>query len=286
MEFVDKIIGVLADPPPEFAFEVSEAGLAWSAPRGKGFTAFENGTLRVSPSEENVLRPESMARAVREVTGEATGRKRRTAAVILPDYAGRTTVLDFDSFPGKPEDQETLVKFRLRKAVPFDIDSASMSYHPQPRTGSKKVDVVASSMSLETLARYEAPFRAAGLHVGFVTTSMLSALDAVPNSGCRVVVKLNGVVLAIAVTDGGALRLLRTIELPEASPDAIGEHLIPTLIYVEDEWGRKPQSVYAVGFDPMWLESELAAETLNSPYGAAQANNAGLLGWLAAGGRL
>jgi len=174
MSFVDSINGLLADPPPEFGFEVTEAGLAWSSPAGKGFTAFDPNTLRVSPSDENVLRPESMARAVREVTGEANGRKRRSAAVILPDYAGRTTVLDFDSFPAKVEEQETLVKFRLRKAVPFDIDSASVSYFAQPRTASKKIDVVASSMSLETLARYEAPFRAAGLHVGFVTPSILA----------------------------------------------------------------------------------------------------------------
>ena len=286
MGFAESINGLLADPPPEFSFEVSEAGLAWVSPKGKGFTAFDPNTLRVSPSEENVLRPESMARAVREVTGEAAGRKRRTTAVILPDYAGRTTVLDFDSFPAKAEEQETLVKFRLRKAVPFDIDSAAVSYFAQSRAGSKKVDVVASSMSLETLARYEAPFRAAGLHVGFVTTSILAALHAVPDAGCQVVVKLNGTVLALAVTDGGALRLLRTIELPEASPDAIAEHLIPTLTFIEDEWGKKPQNVYAVGFDPRWLESELAAEELNGPFGVAQAHNAGLLGWLAAGGRI
>jgi type IV pilus assembly protein PilM len=286
MGFLENINGLLADPAPDFSFEVSEAGLAWSSAKGKGFTEFDPNTLRVSPSEENVLRPESMARAVREVTGDATGRKRRTAAVILPDYAGRTTVLDFDSFPAKAEEQETLVKFRLRKAVPFDIDSASVSYYAQPRSGSKKVDVVASSMSLETLARYEAPFRAAGLHVGFVTTSMMAALHAVPGTGCQVVVKLNGTVLALAVTDGGALRLLRTIELPEASPDAIAEHLIPTLTYIEDEWGKTPQNVYAVGFDPQWLAAELSAEVLQGPFGAAQAHNAGLLGWLAAGGRI
>lgn len=286
MGFVDSINGLLADPPPDFGFEVTEAGLAWSSAKGKGFTAFDPNTLRVSPSEENILRPDSIARAVREVTGEGASRKRRTAAVILPDYAGRTTVLDFDSFPAKPEEQETLVKFRLRKAVPFDIDSASVSYFPQPRHGSKKIDVIASSISLETLARYEAPFRASGLHVGFVTTSMMATLNAVPTNGCRVVVKLNGLVLALAVTDSGALRLLRTIELPEASPDSIAEHLIPTLTYLEDEWGKQPLGVYAVGFDPQWLAPEVTAEALQSPLGAAQAHNAGLLGWLAAGGRL
>lgn len=287
MSFVDTINGLLADPPPEFGFEVSDEGLAWYSPKGNGFTSFEPGTLRVSPSEENVLRPEVLARAIRDVTGDPGGRKRRrTAAVILPDYAGRTTVLDFDALPGKAEERETLVKFRLRKAVPFDIDSATLSYFPQQRPGSKKLDVVASSMSLETLARYEAPFRASGLHVGFVTTSMLAALNAVPPTGCRVLVKLNGLVLALAVTDNGTLRLLRTIELLEASPEAIAEHLMPTVTFIEDEWDRRPESVYVVGFDPLWLETGLPGEFLQGPYGAAQAHNAGLLGWLAGGKRV
>jgi type IV pilus assembly protein PilM len=286
MSFVDKINSLLADPPPDFGFEMSEAGLAWSAPKGKGFTAFEPGTVRVSPTEENILRADAVARAVKDVTGDAGGRKRRTAALILPDYAGRTTVLDFDSFPAKTEEQESLIKFRLRKAVPFDIDSASVSFHAQARGASKKVDVIASAISLETLARYEAPFRAAGLQVGFVAPAMIVALNALPANGCQVVVKLNGLVLALAVLDGGALRLLRTIELPEASPDAIFEHLIPTLTYVEDEWGQKPQRVYTVGLDPQWLAPDVAAEPLPTPYGTAQSHNAGLFGWLAAGGRL
>lgn len=286
MSFVDKINGLLADPPPEFGFELTEAGLAWSSPKGKGFTAFEPGTLRISPTEENILRAEAVARAVRDVTGEPVGRKRRTAALLLPDYAGRTTVLDFDSFPAKAEEQESLVKFRLRKAVPFDIDSASVSYFPQPRTGSKKVDVIASAMSLETLARYEAPFRAAGLHVGFVSPSLVAALQSVPAGGCHMVVKLAGAVLALGVTDAGSLRLLRTIELPEITPEAIADHVIPTLTYMEDEWGKKPQSIYAIGIDPAWLEPEVAATPLQGPMGMLLPHNAGLLGWLAAGGRL
>jgi type IV pilus assembly protein PilM len=273
---------LLADPPPEFGFEVSEAGLAWSSPRGRGFTPFDSGTLRVSPSEENVLRADAFSRVVREVTGEAPGRKRRTAVLVLPDHAGRTTVLDFDSFPAKQEEQQTLVRFRLRRAVPFDIDSAAVSHVAQPRGGgSKKVDVLASAISLETLARYEAPFRAAGLHVGFVTMSTLAALETLPAVGCRMLLKLSGLVLTMAVVDAGAVRMLRTLELTELSPDAIAEHLLPTLTYLEDEWSRKPQVFYPLGFDPHWLPPEYAAEPMPGPFGIPQGHNAGLLGWLA-----
>ena len=59
-------------------------------------------------------------------------KKRRPAAVILPDYAARVSVLDFDSFPSSPEEQLSLVRFRVKKTIPFDIDSAAVSYWVQP----------------------------------------------------------------------------------------------------------------------------------------------------------
>ena len=36
MSIVDRINGLMADPPPEFGFEISEGGLAWSSAKGKG----------------------------------------------------------------------------------------------------------------------------------------------------------------------------------------------------------------------------------------------------------
>ena len=60
--------------------------------------------------------------------------------MILPDYAARVSVLDFDSFPSTPEEQLSLVRFRVKKTIPFDIDSAAVSYYvqPAPRQGARK----------------------------------------------------------------------------------------------------------------------------------------------------
>ena len=90
-------------------------------------------------------------------------------------------MLDFDSFPKDPAEQNTLVRFRVKKSVPFDVDSAAVAYHVQPRPGSKTLDVVVVVTALEIIARYEAPFRAAGLQpgltpcgVGLITGSNLA----------------------------------------------------------------------------------------------------------------
>ena len=52
-----------------------------------------------------------------------------------------------------------------------------MSYCAQP-AADKKLDVVVAVAPLEIVARYEAPFRAAGMNPGLVTTSCLAALRA------------------------------------------------------------------------------------------------------------
>jgi len=156
----------------------------------------------------------------------------------------------------------------------------------QPRQGSaKEVDVLATLVSLEILAKYEAPFRVAGLWPGRITTSTLAALDLVPADGCRVLVKLANKVLTIAVTMGGSLRLLRCVELATADEEELGGVLYPTLAYLEDELKTRPQSVHLCGLAALPSDVELPVEPLQSPFGAPAATNAGLLGYLAAGGR-
>ncbi len=212
--------------------------------------------------------------------------KPRRAALILPDPAARVSVLDFDSFPTNAEEQLALVRFRVKKTVPFDIDSAAVSYYPQPVADGKKkkFEVVVVSVALEVLARYEALFRTAGFHPGEVTTSALAALNLYSQEGPGVIAKLAGNVLTVMVVVGGRLRLFRCLALEEASEDEILGVLHPTLAYAEDELGAKVVRLTVYGFDnPPSLDlggTHLAAEPLRSRLGPLGAFNAGLLGYL------
>ena len=40
----------------------------------------------------------------------------------------RVFVLDFDSLPAKPAEALPVLRFRLRKMVPFDVEHAGVSY--------------------------------------------------------------------------------------------------------------------------------------------------------------
>src|SRR5262249_55715983 len=119
---IEKLKSLLRDPPPAMAFEISEAGIA-AARIGShtelGFHPLKPGTLSVSPLKENVIDPDEFVMAVRAL---ATAQKRREAAIILPDYCTRMTVLDFDSFPTDAKEQASLVRFRVKRSVPFDVE--------------------------------------------------------------------------------------------------------------------------------------------------------------------
>jgi type IV pilus assembly protein PilM len=208
-------------------------------------------------------------------------RKRRDIALILPDYCARVAVLDFDNFPADAKEQLSLVRFRMKKSVPFDVESAAVGYWAQTAGG--KVDVVAAVAPVEIIARYEAPFRAAGMNPGFVTTSSLAMLHLVEGRQVTVIAKLSGNVLTLMVLNGGVVKLIRCLELGDVAAD-----LYPTFAYVEDQLGVKAELLLLCGFGATTDEYQrqfhrdlgIPVEALRSPLGVPSETNAGLIGYL------
>jgi type IV pilus assembly protein PilM len=284
MSLLSSITRLVKDPPPSYVFEFSEEGLAYSHDGKNGFERFPPETLRAAPIGDNVLR----ADAVSEVIGRVAppnGSKRRTAALLLPDATVRVSVLDFDSFPDAADEQISLVRFRVKKTIPFDVESASVSYYMQPGANSNgKKEVVAATVSLEVLARYEALFRAAGFQPGDVTVSALAALNLYRGGeGVDVLAKLAGTSLTVMAVASGRLKLFRCLALEEASEDEIMSVLHPTFAYAEDELGSPARRLILCGFDSMPTGLPCQIEPLRGRLGEPNAFNAGLFGYLEQG---
>jgi type IV pilus assembly protein PilM len=287
---LDTLKGLLQDPPPAMAFEITEAGIAAARIGVRtelDFQPLKAGTLTVSPLKENVNDAEEFSQAVRSVSATQASRKRKDIALILPDFSARISVLDFDHFPSDPKEQAALIRFRLRRSVPFDVESAVLSYWAQS-PGHKKVEVLAVMAPLEIISRYEAPFRALGMNPGLVTTSSLAALELAPEEGVSVVAKMTGHVLTVLVRVKSAVRLVRCLELPSPQLDDVAAVLLPTFVYVEDNLGGKAERLLLCGFGPQTDEAQrrfqeelgVEVEPLRSPLGTPGENNAGLLGFL------
>jgi type IV pilus assembly protein PilM len=281
---------LLQDPPPTHAFELSEEGIAFapvSQPTLEKFSPLETGVLLVSPLHDNVQQPQVLLDRIQSLA-PANGNRKRRAAVILPDYCARVAVLDFDTFPTDLEEQQALVRFRLKKSVPFEVDTAVVSYVEQPRSGSRKIEVLAAVMSSDIVVQYEAPFRAAGFHPGLVTTSSLAALNLLAPDGITLLVKLSGRVLSVLVLQENAVNLARCVEMEGGRQDDIESVLHPTIAYIEDELKGRPKQIWLAGFGlemgqlaPRWeKEWGVAVQAIRSRYGSPGKGNAGLLGYL------
>lgn len=286
MSFLSHITRLVTDPPPSHIFELSEAGIAFSRHGQTGFQPFDPGTVEVSPLQDNVLRPDVFSAAIQRIAPSNGGSKRRSAALILPDHAVRVSLLDFDSFPASPEEQQALVRFRIKKTIPFEIDSAAIRFCVQPPSanaksnGVKKTDVVAVTVALEILARYEALFRNAGFHPGEVTTASLAALNLCKDTDAVVIAKLAGNVLTVMAQVDGRLRLFRCLEVdPQNDEDILGV-LFPTFAYVEDELGQAARKLILCGFERAPAGLNVGIDLLKGRAGMAGPFNAGLLGYL------
>jgi hypothetical protein len=152
----------------------------------------------------------------------------------------------------------------------------------------KKTDVLVVMTPLEIVSRYEAPFRAAGMNPGFVTTSILSALELAPEDGISVVAKITGRVLTLVVREKGIVKLVRCLEIASQELDDIAGVLLPTFVYVEDNLAGRVEHLSLCAFGPRSDEAQrrfaeelgVPVEPLRSPLGVPGENNAGLLGYL------
>jgi type IV pilus assembly protein PilM len=246
-----------------------------------------------SPSAPNVLKPQLYRDALTRIALVPPA-KRPGAALVIPDYAVRMAVIDFEQFPTREEDCIALLRFRLRKTVPFHIDEARLSYAVQVNE-SKQIEVLTVAIARPILEEYEAILTAAGYRVGLVMPSSIAALRlcVASDRGLSVVAKAAGSTLSVMLLDGPRVRLVRCLDLSlsgdEVQPSeekTVLPLLQQTLAYAEDQIGQPVTRLLLCGFGPdtetlgshAQREFNIPYTPLRSKFGTPSQVNAGLLG--------
>ncbi|HEY0784238.1 MAG TPA: hypothetical protein VGD62_00105 [Acidobacteriaceae bacterium] len=270
---------------PELACEISTAGVLAARPEGDTlvtqFVPLAAGCLSPGTKPPNVLDRAKVVGAVRSAVSAVAERARnlpggrslpgnRALTVILPDAAVRVLLLDFDSLPTKRAEVLSILRFRLRKLVPFEVDDAVISY----QLGSQASDltrVLVTVIPREVLLEYEGVVREAGFYAGVVLPSTLAAttlLGAEP----ALLVNRNGNTLTTAIVRGEDLLLHRALEfevdagsslalvtqpdpLVAIAPPAtearreedIRQTVSVALAYYEDTLAQNPEALYYIG---------------------------------------
>lgn len=202
-------------------------------------------------TESNLRQRSSVVSALREALGNVGGRSRDVVA-ILPDAAVRVVLLDFETLPTKREEAEGVVRFRLRKSLPFDVDKAKVSY--QAQTSPAGMRVVAAVALNSVVEEYEAAFVEAGFSPGVVLPSMLAALGGAPAEHATLVVKVDVRTTSIAILDNQQLLLFRTLENTRGvsiSGEQLAEDVYPSVVFFQDTYSTNIGQIFVAGVSDM-----------------------------------
>ena len=147
--------------------------------------------------------------------------KTRDITLIVPDSTARVLLLDFDSLPSRASEALPVVRFRLKKLLPFEADDASVSY--QVMSSEKNlVRVVAAAMPREVIDEYELAVRDAGYEPGAILPSTLASLTLLharaASEHASLIVNANQYAITTAIVRSGVLLLHRTLDFTAEVP--------------------------------------------------------------------
>ncbi|MGA2979935.1 MAG: hypothetical protein ABSD76_10120 [Terriglobales bacterium] len=223
------------------------------------------GTVVPDLMEANLRDGAAIRQAIESSLASVGGGRSRDVIAILPDTSVRVVLLDFETLPAKRDEAEAVVRFRLKKSLPFDPDTARISYHAQ--SSGKGMRVVAAVVLNTVLEEYESAFRDVGYNAGVVMPSMLAALGAADAERPTLVVKVDARTISIAILDQEQLLLFRTLENVRGvtiTGDQLAEEVYPSVVFFQDTYNLNIERVYVAGLP----ESGGAAPALKNQSGA------------------
>ena len=216
-------------------------------------TALPEGALTPGLQQANIVAREALVSRLRDSLGVLAGRS-RDICLVIPDATTRVMLIEVETLPEKALDADAVVRFRLKKSLPFDVDQAAVSFDRQGTAN--PVKVVAAVTPRAVLAEYESAVREAGYNPGSVLPSMLATLGVVDASRPTMVIKVEHGTTTFAIVDQNRLLLYRSLD--NGGGAVTGESLVDdvntSLVYFEDR--------YNVGVDRVLVTGVQSAQSL------------------------
>jgi type IV pilus assembly protein PilM len=177
----------LSPAPPTVAVEIARHRVSAAA------VAFRDGSLSItahatepllpgavvpSLNAPNITDSKAVVAALRRVF-ERIGTRPKRVALAIPDSVAKVSILRFEKVPQRTHDLDELVKWQIRKAAPFRLDDAQLSYMPGLKAADGSTEFVVVIARKDIVREYEAACEEAGVHAGVVDLSTLNVINAV-----------------------------------------------------------------------------------------------------------
>lgn len=232
---------LLEPSPPDVAVEVRarslgvlrvarRAGVATLA--AAAIVELAEGVVAPSLLQPNVTDAEAFVRALRAALERAGVAPGAPAALLLPDPAARLAVFPAEEIASRSRrEAEEVLRFRLRKGVPFEVRDAALAFEAWPAGQARPPRALAAAMAHEVLASYETPVREAGLEPGHVELASLALLRAAASGagGDDLLVNWDDGYVSFLLTQDGVPALVRTLQA--AGVEDVVREAASTLLY-------------------------------------------------------
>jgi len=233
---------VLLEPEyPEVAVEVRPGAIAavrLSREAGRlslGAAAvvdLPDGTLDVSLTRGNITDPAAFRSTLQAALERAGALSGGAVSLVLPDPAVRIVLMEGRGLRGRKAETEETLRFRLHKALPFDVRGARIAWDGVP--SEQALVVVALD---EVVTGYEEAVESLGFHPGLVEASSLALVSLDDGgSGDRLLVNWDdGYVSFLLLREGHPL-LVRTLP-GEIGTASVARQATSTLQFYQDRLG-------------------------------------------------
>lgn len=188
LSWIERLLGFEPVPPPPHVFSLGPTELHYaSIQRGPQGLVLEDERLVELPADtfqQGVLGgPLKDARMFFEALGGLVGRlpkKVEQASLVLPDTWLRLIFTEVAELPRKAELQEEILRFKLKRLVPFRVDDLRVkAIQVTPFPDQEEPLRVLLGFAIEPLlAQIESAFAGAGVQLGNITNTTLATLAA------------------------------------------------------------------------------------------------------------
>ena len=276
-----------AMPHPSLVAEITSTHVAaaqWSKVGGHleayAVEPLPIGAVMASPVDANVIQPEAVRGALRKVLNRVPLRG-APIVLLIPDPVVRVFILPFETLPRSADEALPLLRWRLKKSVPFDVDETVVSWMRQ--TGKEGALEVVTAVARQRIVReYEDVLTPLDAKSKVILSSTLAVLPLLSDSGSTLLVRMCGKTMTTVITRDGNLSIYRSAEMSNdaATLDAQSmlDEIFPAVAFYQDTSGGSPDRTLITGFGTREeLFRRALAEELKNPVGTLADSEGALL---------
>jgi type IV pilus assembly protein PilM len=221
------------------------------------------GLVTPSLNHPNIADRAAVGAALGRVLSQIGGRGGRVALVV-PDGAARVSLVKFDKVPPKAEDLGQLIRWQVKKSVPFPLEQSQVTWTRGATDAAGAVEFVVAIARRDIIQEYEAVCQAASAQAGLVDLATLNLINLALLADPSLAGSVGDWLLVHVAADSSTVAIVRGAHVlffrnrPADAEGHLSDLVHQSAMYYEDRLGGPGFSrVFVASLD---VPEEMAAE--------------------------